>query len=149
MSKKQPPKTPVVPQASVWTNGTYWAPWGDGGWSAVKIVKLGRIYARAIRVKPKTGEEAKTRGKVRMDELVRRDPKLQGADRPESPPVVVFADVRLVRSDLEKKAQEKVLRDEEQAGQAMAESVRRELASEDRVLRVLSLLEDESTEEDW
>ncbi len=64
----------------------YWVPWGNFGWSAVVLTKLSRIWCRASRVDPRTGEVTTKRGRVRRDRLVRRDPALKGTDRPVGPP---------------------------------------------------------------
>lgn len=65
----------------------YWAPWGPQGWSAVVVTKLlGHIWCRADRVNPSTGEVAPTKGRVRRDRLVKRDPALKGKDRPAAGP---------------------------------------------------------------
>gem|GEM_PF-6502210 len=85
-----PPPTPVEEaQARLllpWQVGprwTCWAPYGDGAWSAVEIVSTSRVWGRAKRVDPKTGEEAASRrANVRLGRLLRRDPALKGADRP-------------------------------------------------------------------
>jgi len=60
----------------------YWAPWGESGWSAVVITRLKRTWCRVSRVNPRTGALTTNKGRVRRDLLVKRDPALQGKDRP-------------------------------------------------------------------
>jgi len=66
-----------------------WAPWGKSGWSAVNVMKAQRKWAHGMRVKPQTGKET-AKGKIPMDRLIKRDPKLKGKDRPQFTPDEVF-----------------------------------------------------------
>lgn len=68
-----------------------WAPWGKSGWSAVVIMKAQRKWAKGIRVKPHNGEET-AKGRVPMSQLISRDPKLKGKDRPSLTPAEIFAE---------------------------------------------------------
>jgi hypothetical protein len=67
----------------------YWSPWGEDGWSAVVLTELKRIWCRARRVDPRTGEVTSEKAKVRRDRLVKRDPALKGKDRPPDRPSVI------------------------------------------------------------
>lgn len=97
----QPPGRHLLPHEA-YRNGTYWAPFGNKGWSAVTITKLGRLHARVERVNPKT-QEVIAKGKVRMDELLKRDPKKIGIDKPKDTPDVMFAEYREQRAAVEAK----------------------------------------------
>lgn len=83
---------------------TVWAPWGKSGWSAVDIKKAQRKWAKGMRVKPNTGKEV-AQGKVPLDRLLKRDPKLKGKDRPGLSPTEVFAhrDEKKKEAPVEKK----------------------------------------------
>jgi hypothetical protein len=67
-----------------------WAPWGISGWSAIEIVKPSRKWAQGYRVKPATNERGSL-GKLPLDRLLKRDPKLLGKDKPGPSPDEVFA----------------------------------------------------------
>lgn len=77
--------------------GNFWAPFGDKGWSAVTINSVSRLWCKATRVKPTTGDVVTTGSKVRRDELVRRNPDMDGRDKPTEPASVVFKSVRDLR----------------------------------------------------
>ena len=87
---------PLLP-IRVAVGGNYWAAWGDTGWSAVRIVRVQRKWAIAQRVRPTTNEVTTKRAKVSLTELMKRDPKLKGRDKPDVPPFVIFeAETRVV-----------------------------------------------------
>ena len=143
-------------------NGTFWAPYGEKGWSAVRIRNLGYKHARVDRVKPKTQEVVTTKGKVRLDELIGRDPKLVGADRPRQTPDELFADFRKSREALEAEEKEKKVMDQakvEHEPEAVAEKpqpkTQPKLNSEEekehaeRMANIFDMLEDGSTDDDW
>jgi hypothetical protein len=86
-------------KAHVYVGMTAWAAYGDTRWSAIRVLKVGREFARVERVRPKTGEVVTRKAKARIVELVKRDPKLVGADKPQDPPSVVFQTDRARRED--------------------------------------------------
>ena len=99
--------TPVLPW-QVQDGRNYWAAWGSKGWSAVRVIAAKRKWAEVERVDAKTNETKSRRSKVRVDELVRRDPKLAGKDRPTAGPAAVFASVRRLRAE-EQAVEEKLI----------------------------------------
>ena len=131
-------------------NAAYWSPWGEGGWSAVVVHRLGRTRARVERCNPKTQVPAPTKGWARLDEMVRRDPKLKGTDRPEQAPPEVFKDSRAHRAakELESAAKAQPVA---QPSMSLAELVRsqRPATTTDRIEKLLELAGDSSTDEDW
>jgi hypothetical protein len=121
---------------------SYWAPWGDTGWSAVVITRLKRVWCRARRVNPRTEETTTTKANVRRDRLVKRDPDLKGKDRPAFPVDALFSSVAEEPEPIEEpepapKPQPKPLTPEEKAAQAQ------------RMSGLMSLLDDDSTTSDW
>lgn len=93
---------PIMPY-HVTPGADYWAAWGSKGWSAVRVKVVKRKFAKVSRVDPKTNEVKTRTAKVRLDELVKRDPSQEGRDRPEDGPAEVFADVRSHRELAENK----------------------------------------------
>ncbi len=81
--------------------GNYWASWGSKGWTAVLVISVARKWAKVRRLDPKTGALKKRTSKVRLDELVKRDPKQKGRDKPKVGPADVFAGVRSSRARAE------------------------------------------------
>jgi uncharacterized membrane protein len=75
---------------------TAWAAWGDTGWSAVRVMTVSKSKknVKVERVDPKTEAPITRRAKAKISELVKRDSKLKGADKPEAPPAEVFAEQR-------------------------------------------------------
>ena len=75
---------------------TAWAAWGDTGWSAVRVMMVVRLKknVKVERVDPKTEAPITRKAKARVSELVKRDPKKKGADKPAAPPAEVFAEQR-------------------------------------------------------
>jgi hypothetical protein len=122
--------------------GSYWAPWGDSGWSAVVVQRLGHKRARVERVNPRTLEAADTKGWARLDEMVKRDPKAKGKDRPTTPHEELFRDSRVLRLKKAISAPAQPVADEP-----------KDLASPEERLartdRALALLPDQFKEEDW
>jgi hypothetical protein len=78
----------------VGVGGTFWAPYGKKGWSAVRILEVGRVWGKAERVRPKTQEVVNRNGRVRLDELLLRDPAVGGVDRPAQSPEEAFGKQR-------------------------------------------------------
>ena len=76
---------PVVPW-NVVEGGDYWAAWGSKGWTAVRVLSAKRKWASVARVNPRTNETKSRNAKVRIDELVVRDPKQKGKDKPSDGP---------------------------------------------------------------
>ena len=90
----------AIPPHHIRDGGHYWASWGDKGWTAVYIISAKRKWAKVDRVDPRTGTIKKRNAKVRVDEMVKRNPKLNGSDKPEIGPAVVFAKARKLRTEL-------------------------------------------------
>lgn len=87
---------PVLPW-HVYEGAHYWAAWGNKGWTAVTVVAVKRKWAQVTRVDPKTNKPKNRNSKVRLDELVKRDPKKKGKDKPQEGPAAVFAGARASR----------------------------------------------------
>lgn len=149
--------TPILPH-QVYEGGDYWASWGSKGWTAVRITSVRRKFAQVERINAKTNETKSRTAKVRLDELVRRDPKQKGTDKPEEGPDEVFASVRRLRKEAEERKAQSVAataRDadddgEEGEGAPAAPVVQR--PSEESMARVAKMLEamdDKSTIYDW
>jgi len=87
-----------VPDHLVSEGETYWASWGNKGWSAVRVIQVKRTKAMVERVNPKTNETLPSNATVRLDELVKRNAALLGADKPQRPPASVFKSIRAQRN---------------------------------------------------
>lgn len=83
---------PVLP-VHVYEGGHYWAGMGETRWGAVTIIKKKRKSAEVDRVNARTNETTKRGAKVKVDRLVKRDPKQKGKDKPTCPPSEVFVNV--------------------------------------------------------
>jgi hypothetical protein len=153
--KKGPPKeTRHLMQHEVIAGGTYWAPYGNKGWSAVQIISKGYKHARVARVRPKTQEVINRKGKVRLDELLRREPKVAGADRPKETPEEIFGVFRAQRKESEEKVKQ-----EKQVEEAPVETVEtavepertpeEEAERQKKLQAIFDLLDDGSTTDDW
>src|SRR3990167_1181484 len=81
-------------KARIYPGMNAWVAWGDSGWSAIKIVSIGRKYAKVERVNPKTGKFITRKAKAKISELVRRNPRKKGKDKPAAPPKEIFAEQR-------------------------------------------------------
>jgi hypothetical protein len=149
---------------------TAWAPWGKSGWSAVIVRTTQRKWAKGVRVKPHNETET-AKGKIPMERLLRRDPKLKGKDRPGCTPDEAFAFLEEEKAAKKPKtpspAVEKTdgtvewasARDigthRETAEQKQARlnpPARQELTKEERqerAQRLLDLFDDDSTDDDW
>lgn len=93
--------TPIMSH-HVYEGADYWASWGNKGWSAVRVLGVKRKFADVERINAKTNKTKSRNAQVRLDEMVKRDPKLKGADKPSNGPAEVFSQVRSNReSDAE------------------------------------------------
>lgn len=102
--------TPLMPQ-QVYEGGSYWAGMGDTRWGAVTITSRKRKSATVDRVNPKNNQTTKRGAKVRLDRLVKRDPKKKGKDKPTIPPSEVFAEVAAPAKPQKPKADAVMLRE--------------------------------------
>ena len=73
---------------------TAWAAWGDTGWRCVRVLSRGWVFAKVQRENPKTGAVLARRGKARIAEMVHRDPRKKGSDKPRQTPAAMFAQAR-------------------------------------------------------
>jgi hypothetical protein len=121
----------------------YWAGMGNTRWSAVQITSIKRKWATADRVNPSSNEVTKRGAKVKVAELVKRDPGRKGKDKPQSPPSEVFAKVREIEA--ESKAQ---MKDVPEPEPAPAKERNGKLRSS-QIQKLLALLDDDSTVDDW
>jgi hypothetical protein len=71
-----------------------WAAWGDTGWRCVRVLSVGRKFVKIQRENPRTGEIIARRGKARIAEMVKRDPRQRGRDKPGQTPAEMFAQQR-------------------------------------------------------
>jgi len=108
------------PVSDVTNGGDYWAPFGKKRWSAVRVISVTNDVAEVNRVDPSSNEPKTRRTKVNATQLVKRDSSLNGDDRPTVEPEAIF------------NPQET----EESRKNAMWE-------------RLLALLPDKSTTDDW
>lgn len=141
---------PLLPW-QVCNGSTYWAAKGDTKWSAVRILKVLRVKADVERVIPRSQKIIHRKGKVRLDELVKRDPKLKGKDKPTAPPAEVFKQVRELREE-ETQVAETVPEpapEPEATPPAKKPTLDEEAARRERVSRLFELLADDSTDDDW
>lgn len=146
----------------VCVHGTYWAPFGNKGWSAVRVTKVGYKHAQVDRVKPKT-QELIAKGKVRKDELLKRDAKLGGRDRPQEGPADVFSTYREQREQLEQEEQDAKIEREQQAPPRVVPvmlettpvveddelTVEATALPPERLRALLDLIDDDATTDDW
>lgn len=88
-----------VPDHLVAEGETYWASWGDKGWSAIRVIQVKRTKAIVERFNPKTNKALPSNATVRLDELVKRDETLLGADKPQKLPASVFMTIRSQRNE--------------------------------------------------
>jgi len=130
---------------NVMDGGHYWAAWGKSGWSAVRVLETKRKTAEAERVDPKTGAITTRKAKVRLDRLVRRDPKLKGEDRPGNPPAEVFIEV-LSAPEPSKVEEPKIVSAQKPQ---MKRTPEEEKARRKEMERLLDLFEDKSTTDYW
>ena len=137
---------PLLPW-QVCNGSTYWAAKGDTKWSAVRILKVLRVKADVERVVPRNGNIIHRRGKVRLDELVKRDPKLKGKDKPKSSPAEVFESVRELR-DQEKDAVPATLEPTPEPQPDPPRPPAKRLSTK-QVNKLFDLLDDDSTDSDW
>ncbi len=138
---------PLLP-IHVGVGGTYWAAKGDTKWSAVRILRVLRVKAEVERVVPRNQKIIHRKGKVKLDELVKRDPKRKGKDKPTVPPKEVFADVRKER------AAAAAVTVVEAAPAPKPPVVKRrspaeEAATSKKLAKLIELLGDDSTDDDW
>lgn len=145
---------PLLP-IHVGLGGTYWAAKGDTKWSAVRVLKVLRVKADVERVVPRNQEIIHRKGKVKLDELVARDPKLKGKDKPVAPPKEVFADVREAH---ERDKETPVVPETPETPVAPAPAVKppvpkmtakEQAAQHKRIEKLFELLSDDSTDDDW
>lgn len=138
----------------VYKDAAYWAPYGDNAWSAVIITKVGRVWARGQRVKPRTGVVVTEKARVRMDELIKRDPGLTGTDRPEVPPVEFFAKYRAGKARVEQLEKESRMTKPEtiETKPAPTQPAEKDTSTEsqriERATKLFSLF-GEATDDDW
>ena len=129
--------------------GTYWAAKGDTKWSAVRVLKVLRVRAEVERVIPRNGNVIHRKGKVRLDELVKRDPKRKGKDKPKAPPAEVFESVRAAR--IQEKHAVPATSEPIPEPEPKPEPPRppgKRLSSEE-VDKLFELVNDDSTDDDW
>ena len=135
----------------VTNGGTYWASKGNTKWSAVRIIKVSRRWAQVERVVPRNGKIIHRKGKVKLEELVKRDPNLKGKDKPKAPPSEVFAKVREIRA--EAKVAAKDMPAPIQEVPPVVAPIKRTPAEEaahlKRLEKLFEMLEDDSTDDDW
>jgi len=124
-----------------------WAPWGETGWSAIVVTTPHYKWCRVKRVNPKTGEVV-AKGKVLRKKIVSRDPEQKGKDKPSLPPTEVFVD----KPDAEPTATPSTLQEAPTPSgwkPPQARTPEEEAEHAAKMERLMSLLDDESTAEDW
>jgi hypothetical protein len=141
---------PLLP-IHVGIGGTYWAAKGDTKWSAVRILRVLRKKAEVERVIPRSQKIIHRQGKVKLDELVKRDPKLNGKDKPKSPPAEVFAEVREAREQQRQLVAEAppVPIPQPQTKVPVVRTPEEEAETRAHVAKLFDLLDDGSTTDDW
>jgi len=106
--------------SNVRDGGDYWAPFGKKRWSAVRVISVTDGEAEVNRVDASSNEPKSRRTKVDASKLVLRDPARVGEDKPEASPSEVF---------------DRAMTPEEE--------------HEARIARIMALLDDDSTVDDW
>lgn len=124
------------------TGKPYWAPWGNSGWSAVVLTELSRVWCRASRVNPRTGEVTTEQGRVRRDRLVQRDPALGGKDRPAGSPKEIVPPPAPAES-VEPEPEDPVPKP------GVERTPERQVEIDATTKKLLELLDDGSTINDW
>ena len=134
----------------VGAGGAYWAAKGDTKWSAVRVIKVQRKWAQVERVLPHNQKIIHRKGKVKLDELVKRDPKLKGKDKPTAPPKEVFATVRQDREKAKEQVEITPVAVVTPAPVApKPQTPKEEAATQARLAKLFDLLGDDSTDDDW
>ena len=87
-----------IPPYLVSEGSHYWASWGNKGWTAVRVSQVKTKYAIVQRIDPLTNEVRTKEARVKLDELVKRNPDLNGEDKPTTGPADVFGRVRSSRA---------------------------------------------------
>jgi len=127
-------------------NGTYWAAWGNTGWSAVHVLALKPKWVTVERVNPKTGAITTRKSKVKRAELVKRDPDLDGSDRPELPPSTVFAQHRTLEAE---QAEEHDIDDTPPPMETPKVEPAKDGLTDEKIAEIIGMLADKSTTADW
>lgn len=122
----------------------YWSAFGDTRWSAVRITTLKRKWATAERVNASSNEATKRGARVKVAELVPRDPKLKGKDKPQSPPSDVFA-----RGRGQKKAIKPQIDDDAPKPVSKERPSSNGTGRQAQLEKLLARLDDDSTIDDW
>ncbi len=122
---------------------TAWAAWGNTGWRCVRVLSVGRKFVKIQREDPATGRVIARKGKALISEMVYRDPKKRGKDRPTSPPATVFGEQR--RQDLVVPEPTPEPVPELKPSRAGP----REPVNPEKVSALFALLGDDSTDADW
>jgi hypothetical protein len=141
---------PLLP-IHVGVGGTYWAAKGDTKWSAVRVLRVLRVKAEVERVIPRNQKIIHRKGKVKLDELVKRDPKLKGKDKPKAPPAEVFKEVREAREKQKQLAAEPPPKPvpQPEVKAPVARTPEEEAEAMERLAKLFDLLDDGSTTDDW
>jgi hypothetical protein len=122
-----------------------WAPWGESGWSAILVTTPHYKWCEVKRVNAKTGEVI-ARGKVLRARIVRRDVEQMGKDKPSLLPGDVFEGLLDEPTAPEPEIAEEAPTTPEPEAALTPEEKARRAAS---VLKLLDLLDDGTTDEDW
>lgn len=127
----------------------FWSPWGDHGWSAITLNRLKRIWCRVSRVNPRTGEITTNKARARRDQLVRRDPALQGRDRPGASPVEILPPPAAPEPEPEPVTEPEPVHEPCPKEEVEPRSPAEEKAFQKRLTKLFNSLSDSDTEDDW
>lgn len=141
-------KRRIILDFQVWSGVHAWSPFGET-WTAVTVRRTKRVLGKADRVDARTNER-KGKANIRVTRLVRRDPEAKGDDKPTHTPDEVFAEQikieeRAAQAAEERKARKGWLDRPEPEPEERADPEERAK----RVERLLELLGDDATIDDW
>jgi hypothetical protein len=111
----------------------------------VRVLSVGRKFVKIQREDPVTGKVIARKGKALISEMVYRDPKKRGKDRPTSPPATVFSEQR----KRELKVLEPTPAPDPEPTPAPPRSAKEEAECRVCLEALLAALDDDSTDDDW
>lgn len=124
---------------------TGWAPWGESGWSAITVTTPNYKWCAVKRVNPRNNEPV-AKGKVLRARIISRDPEQKGRDKPSLRPDEVFEHMNdEPTAPASEDAVEAPTASEPKTPLTPEEKAAREAS----VAKLLGLLDDAATDEDW
>jgi len=140
---------------SVHSGSKIWAAYGTTGWSPIDVVEVNQVWGHGRVVKPSDGSD-KCKRKFKLSRTLKRDPGKKGKDKPGLPPSVVFERLITMEEEERKRKEECAMAEpteptvEEPPPEPTPPSSKEEEAKAlERIQRLLDLLGDDSTVDDW